>query len=221
MKHTATKCAVLIVGLGLAAVVVAVGQRHGFTRSQTVNKPPLAGTDAEKRVLSVIDRVSRAGEVYLEVPADTGRVLRLLAEASNAKQVVEVGTSTGYSGLWFCLALQATGGKLATFEIDAGRAAAARRHFEQAGVDNIVTVVEGDAHANVKQLKGPVDVVFLDADKGGYVDYLNTLLPLVRPGGLILADNVEMAPDYVSAVTTNPALETVFSQSLGVTLKKR
>jgi predicted O-methyltransferase YrrM len=160
MKRNAVKGLILIC-VGLAAVLVALGQRHGFGRSQTANRPPLAKTEAETRVLSVLDRMSRAGEVYLEVPADSGRVLRLLTEASNAKQVIEVGTSTGYSGLWFCLALQATGGKLTTFEIDAGRAAAARKHFEQAGVDKTVTVIEGDAHANVKRLKGPVDVVFL------------------------------------------------------------
>lgn len=221
MKRKAMKWAILMVCVGLAAVLVAVGQRHGFVRLLTTDKPPLARTEAEKRILSVLDRVRSAGEVYLEVPAGTGKLLRLLTEVSDAKHVVEVGTSTGYSGLWFCLALQVTGGKLTTFEIDAGRAAAARKHFEQAGVDRIVTVIEGDAHANVKRLQGPVDVVFLDADKGGYVEYLDILLPLVRPGGLVLADNVEMAPDYVRAVTTNPDLETVFSDGLGVTLKKR
>ena len=131
-------------------------------------------------------------------------MLRLLTEAANAKQVVEFGTSTGYSGLWFSLALQKTGGKMTTFEIDANRAAHARKHFEQAGVDRLITVVEGDAHRNVRQLHGPVDVVFIDADKGGYVDYLNAVLPLVRPGGLILAHNIEMAPEYVKAVTTDP-----------------
>jgi predicted O-methyltransferase YrrM len=88
----------------------------------------------------------------------------------------------------------------------------------------MITIVEGDAHANISRLKEPIDLVFIDADKDGYLDYLNKLLPLVRPGGLILAHNVNMAPDYVRAVTTNPALETVFAgdgADLGVTLKKR
>jgi predicted O-methyltransferase YrrM len=138
--------------------------------------------------------------------------------------VVEIGTSTGYSGLWFCTALQNTGGKLTTFEIDPGLAALARKHFQQAGVQDIVTIVEGDAHQTVTKLKGPVDIVFIDADKEGYLDYLNKLLPLVRPGGLILAHNVDTAPDYVRAVTTNPDLETTFfslGNGLGITLKKR
>lgn len=85
-------------------------------------------------------------------------------------------------------------GRLTTFEIDGGRAATARRHFEQAGVENRVTLIEGDAHEKIRRIGGPVDIVFLDADKQGYLDYLNRLLPSVRPGGLIIADNIEMAP---------------------------
>jgi predicted O-methyltransferase YrrM len=83
-----------------------------------------------------------------------------------------------------------------------------------------VIVVEGDAHQNVTRLREPVDLVFLDADKEGYADYLDKLLPLVRPGGLLLADNAEMAPDYVQAITSRPDLETVFAR-LSITLKKR
>ena len=100
----------------------------------------------------------------------------------------------------------------------------AREHFKKAGVEEIVNIVEGDAHEQVRKLKGPIDVVFIDADKSGYVDYLNKLLPLVRPGGLILAHNTDMVPDYVEAVTTNGDLETIFyleGAGLGVTLKKR
>ena len=73
------------------------------------------------------------------------------------------------------------------------------------------------------KVKGPVDVVFIDADKDGYMDYLQEILPLVRPGGLILAHNVGMVPDYVKAVTTSADLETIFYMEgggLAVTLKK-
>ena len=114
---------------------------------------------------------------------------------ADAKNVVEIGTSTGYSGLWICLALQNTGGKLTTFEIDRGRAELARQHFRRAGVEHLATVVEGDAHQNIVHLAAPIDIVFIDADKEGYLDYLNKLLPLVRPGGLIIADNLTQAPD--------------------------
>jgi caffeoyl-CoA O-methyltransferase len=100
----------------------------------------------------------------------------------------------------------------------------AQQHFKEAGVEKMVTIIEGDAHEQVAKLKGPIDLVFIDADKSGYVDYLNKLLPLVQPGGLILAHNVDMVPDYVNALTTSEYLETIFYMEgggLGVTLKKR
>jgi len=198
-----------------------------LSQQRDATQLPLASTEQEKRILSVLDEMRKSGATYLSVPVSDGRVLRLLTEAAGAKTVVEIGTSTGFSGLWFCLALQKTGGRLTTFEIDPGRAATARKYFEQAGVAQMVTVVEGDAHDKVMSLKGPIDVVFIDADKEGYVDYLNKLLPLVRPGGLILAHNVNMAAvaeGYVRKVSANPDLETVFYNDgggLGVTLKKR
>src|SRR5437868_3156956 len=157
----------------------------------------------ENAIQAVLDEMIKRGEGYLNVPPADGRMLRLLTEASGAKNVVEIGTSTGYSGLWFSLALQATGGRLTTFEMDARRASAALEHFKKAGVDRLVTIVQGDAHPNVRSLKGPIDVLFLDADKEGYVDYLNQVLPLVRASGLILAHNVDMVPNYLKLVTTN------------------
>jgi caffeoyl-CoA O-methyltransferase len=156
-----------------------------------------------------------------------GRLLRILTEAIKAKQVVEIGTSNGYSGLWICLGLQATGGKLITHEIDPDSAALAQANFRRAGVEKMVTLVLGDAHKTVTRLKEPIDLLFIDADKPGYLDYLHQLLPLVRPGGLILADNMHQpkpSPDFIQAITTNPNLETIFlnmeSTGISVTLKK-
>jgi caffeoyl-CoA O-methyltransferase len=180
-------------------------------------------TTSEKRILAVLDKMLSSHETYLSVPVQDGKALRLLTEASGAKNVVEIGTSTGYSGLWFCLALLQTKGHLTTFEIDHERALKAREHFKEAGTEDIVTIVEGDAHEQVTKLKGPIDIVFIDADKGGYVDYLQKLLPLVRPGGLILAHNTNMVPDYVKAIESNADLETIFyteGAGLAVTLKK-
>lgn len=221
MKRTAT-----IITIVLAVVPGAFGQGSGARgiAPESARNPPLAKTESEKRILSTMNEVVAKGELYANVPAADGRMLRLLTEAVNAKSVVEIGTSTGISGMWFCIALEKTGGRLTTFELDPGRASLARAHFKKAGVERLVTLVQGDAHQNITKLREPVDVVFIDAEKSGYVDYLNQTLPLVRPGGLILAHNIEMAPDYVKAVTTNPDLETVFymeGNQLGVTLKKR
>src|SRR6266849_4614915 len=207
MKRTATFMAIILMfALGAA------GQGRGSkgTAPESAQYPPLAKTEAEKRILATMNEVVRAGELYANVPAVDGKMLRLLTEAVNAKNVIEIGTSTGISGMWFSIALEKTGGKLTTFELDPGRAALACAHFKKAGVDRLVTLVEGDAHQNIAKLQGPIDVVFIDAEKEGYLDYLNKMLPLVRPGGLILAHNLNMVPDYVKAVTTNPELETVF-----------
>ena len=222
MKRTVTFSALVL--LAIAFVIAAQRRGSGTMEPESGPHPPIAKTESEKRIMATISEAVKAGKTYANVPAADGRLLRLLTEAVNAKQVVEIGTSTGISGMWFTIALEKTGGRLTTFEFDAGRAATARDHFKKAGVERLVTLVEGDAHQNITKLKDPVDVVFIDAEKDGYVDYLNKMLPLVRPGGLILAHNVNMVADYVKAVTANPDLETTFymeGNQLSVTLKKR
>ena len=202
------------------------GRRGGGAAPQ--GQAPLPANEQEKKIFSVLedmDQNHRRG--MMNVPEQDGRILRLLTESIGAKHVVEIGTSNGYSGIWFCLAMRTTGGKLTTHDIDEGRASLARENFKRAGVDNMVTLVMGDAHETITKLKGPIDVVFIDADKPGYTDYLNKMLPLVRPGGLILGHNVNMGSqmqDFIKAITTNPNLETIFlgqGQDLSVTLKKR
>lgn len=116
------------------------------------------------------------------------------------------------------------GGKQITYETDEGREFIARANFERAGLDEIVTVVVGDAHEEVKHLEGTIDIIFLDDDKAGYVDYLNKLLPLLQFGGLVLTHNIDLRmadPDYMNAITTNPNLETVVRGGMGITLKKK
>jgi len=206
------------------ALLVAIGIVEPMVRPEVDEYPPLAKSESETRILHTLDAIVRSGETFASVPDSDGRMLRLFTEAIHAQSVVEVGTSTGVSGLWLCLALERTGGRLTTFESDAGRAAIARRHFQTAGVDRLVTVVEGDAHENLKGLKEPIDLAFIDAEKQGYIDYLNQLLPLVRGGGLILAHNARMVPEYVAVVSRNSDLETMFYMRGGglvVTMKKR
>lgn len=212
----------MVIAAATAVIALAVfAQKRGPRGSMP---SPVGKTEAERRVLAVLDEVLNSPEGWANVPPSDGRMLRLLVETAGAKHVVEIGTSTGYSGLWLCLGLQATGGRLTTFEIDRDRVAKAREYFKKAGVDSIVTVIEGDAYVNIGRLKGPVDLVFIDANKEGYLDYLTKLLPLVRPGGLILAHNIEMVPDYMERLAGDPALETVLyheGAGLSITLKKR
>ena len=212
---------VVAVGLAAATIFTDVDDMV-FRAGSPALASPSAKSENEQRVLGVLKDMRDTGKTYLSVSEEKGRMLRLLTEAIGARHVVEIGTSTGYSGLWFCLALETTGGHLTTFEIDPGRARMARENFKRAGVDRLVSVIEGNAHEKVKELKEAVDVAFLDADKGGYPDYLDKLLPMVRPGGLIVADNTNMSPEYREALAANPALETVYwGRDVSVTLKKR
>ena len=181
---------------------------------QWLTRHPRPRNDAEKRIIAVMDDMqdNEARGMGNVLPED-GRLMRMLTEAIEAKHVVELGTANGYSAMWFCLALRETGGKLTTHEIDPQRIAMAKENFRRAGVESLATLVEGDAHETIKKLQGPIDVVLLDAEKEGFCDYLEKLLPLVRKGGLIIAHDssgqADQLEDYFTAITENPNLETV------------
>ncbi len=217
-------------GPGPGAVPKPVAGRGGPANPESnagLEKPPIPRDEDERRILSALDQ-ARQGQRYANVSTSDGRLLRQLTEALGAKRVVELGTSTGESGLWFSMALRKTGGHLYTHDIDPGRIAVARANFQRAGVDHLITIVEGDAHATARQSNEPIDVLFIDAEKEGYDAYLRELLPLVRPGGLIIAHNMHRPapnPRYIEAITTNPDLDTSFvlmdGAGVGITLKKR
>lgn len=197
-------------------------QRTSRSGDADLEKPTVPKDENEKKILAILDDIL-ASQRYRNVPPEDGRFLRIMTESMNAKNVIEIGTSTGYSAIWIGMGLQKTGGKLTTYEIDTERAATARANFKRAGMADVITLVEGDAHEKIKNLKDPIDMVFLDADKDGYIDYLNKLLPLVRPGGLIIAHNITLRmadPKYMEAITTNPNLETIVRSGVSISLKK-
>jgi predicted O-methyltransferase YrrM len=203
------------------------GPGRGGPSASEYENPLLPKDDDEKKILAGLEQM-RQGPRFANVSTPDGRLLRQLTETIDAKRVVEIGTSTGESAVWFALALRKTGGKLYTHEIDPEMVEVASANFIKAGVDDLITIIEGDAHETVKQHKEPIDILFLDADKAGYIDYLKKLLPVVRPGGLIIAHNMRYPnpdPAYIKAITQNPKLETSFllmeGAGVGVTLKKR
>lgn len=229
-----TVIAVVVIGAvmgGLTAVAQdgpGRGPAGGPADASFFQSAPLAKDEAEKRILDVLAEMDPIGRRMQSVPMDDGRFLRLLAESIGAQQVVEIGTSHGYSAIWFCLALRKTGGKLTTYEIDQERAKLARANFERAGVAELVTLVLGDAHEEVTKFEGTIDLLFLDADKPGYIDYLTKLLPKVRPGGLVVAHNItpQMAdPRFLEAITQNPDLDSLLvhlqAGGISVSIKKR
>lgn len=229
MKKAAIPLTCLVAIIALAPVACARASLAQDREGGPVTSEPLPRSPEEKRILDVLDVMDRnERQGMMNVSKEDGRLLRILTEATNARHVVEIGTSNGYSAIWFALALRSTGGRLTTFEIDEHRAGLARKNFQRAGVEDRITLVLGDAHEKVEAIEEPIDILFLDADKGGYLDYLEKLLPRVRPGGLVIAHNMHRPapyPEFVKAYTTDPDLETIFlhmdAAGIGVALKKR
>ena len=203
------------------------GSGFDFGGAPEYDRAPLPRDAKEKQALAALNAMTK-GTWHLNITTREGRVLRQLTEAMGAKRVVEVGTSSGYSTIWLALGARAGGGKVFTHEIDPEKVKIARANFKKAGLDDVITLIEGDAHLTIQEHKEPIDVVFLDAEKKGYVDYLEKLLPLVRPGGLILGHDMHRPmpdPLYMEAITRNPDLVTSFimmeSYGISMTLKKR
>ena len=160
----------------------------------------------------VLDRIHEEG-LSAGVPIVdtlTGALLHALTRSSAATRVLEIGTAIGYSPVWMATALPPPG-LLVTLERDHARATTARGHIREAGVDDRVNVMIGDADRYLHKLAGPFDLIFQDGDKTQYGPMLDALVGLLRPGGLLVTDNVlwsgEVIPGFVAA-PCEPAADT-------------
>jgi predicted O-methyltransferase YrrM len=126
----------------------------------------------------------------LNITADTGRLLWILVSSTRARRVLEIGTSNAFSTIWLADAVRGTGGSVVTLERSPSKIEMARRNLSDAGVSQHVTIVEGEALASLKSLDGAFDLVFLDADRGQYLAYLEEVIPRIARGGLLVTDNV-------------------------------
>lgn len=120
---------------------------------------------------------------------EVGPFLLMLALASNAKTIVEVGTSGGYSTLWLGLAARHQGGRVYTYEIDPAKIARADDTFRRAGLTDVIEIREGDGGVGLAEVEGS-DLVFLDAEKVDYLRFLEPAVRSLRPGGILVADNL-------------------------------
>ncbi|SPE22171.1 conserved exported hypothetical protein [Acidobacteriia bacterium SbA2] len=181
-----------------------------FLLAFPVGMPAQDGADA--RALERLKWMRQNEGNLWNVNADEGAFLRSLAEKVHAREALEIGSSNGYSSIWIGMGLRREGGHLVTLEIDEGRANLARANFRAAGLDSVISLKLGDALVEVPKLHGPYDFVFIDAWKQDYVKYLNMVIPMVRPGGVIVAHNVtdlkDELTDFIRAVQTNPQLKT-------------
>lgn len=145
---------------------------------------------------------AQRGERYVNITPDTGPFLALLVQASNARAILEIGTSTGYSTLWLADASEASGGHVTTLEINLERAEIARVNFVRAGLhDRITSVLTPVQDWLAAGPAGPFDFIFLDADRSQYVALWPRLLPLVRLGGLLVVDNALSHAEQLRAFT--------------------
>lgn len=188
----------------------------------------IAGVDS--KVLSVISRLNmqsnreRSGRVkvapdqeMLAITADTGIFFSVLLKAIKARRILEVGTSAGFSTLWFADAMGKNHStRIITIEMNPQKVERALKNFKEAGVDKIIEIKQGIALDLLRKLKGKFDFVFLDADKENIIRYFDIVLPMVRIGGIIAADNM-LYPDhfrpamrkYARHVHTKPNIQSV------------
>ncbi len=184
----------------------------------------------DSKVLSVISRLSRqsnrerSGRVkvapdqeMLAITADTGIFFSVLLKAIKARYILEVGTSAGFSTLWFADAIGKNHNtKIITIEMNPQKVERALKNFKEAGVDKIIEIKQGIALELLHKLKGKFDFVFLDADKENIIEYFDIVLPMVRIGGIIAVDNM-LYPDhslrvmrkYARHVHTKPNVQSV------------
>jgi predicted O-methyltransferase YrrM len=153
------------------------------------------------------------------VTAADGEFLRDLIVGLKYTRALEIGTSTGHSGIWIAWAMSLTGGKLVTIEIDEARYEKAQANFRAAGLDGFVDARLGDAHELVPLLEGSFDFVFVDADKDWYQNYFKMLLPKLVAGGCFAAHNVlnlefmHGVKEFLDYVRSLPEIETTVERS--------
>ena len=158
------------------------------------------------------------------ISKNIGMFYNILLKSIDAKNILEIGTSVGYSGLWFADAVGSKydiGGKIITIDREKFKIDNAVKNFEEAGVRSLIKIRDGEARKILHDIKEEFnenyfDFIFIDADKESYIEYFDLCLPLVRKGGIIGADNIllperfnEMMADYLSHVRSNPNVQSV------------
>ena len=158
------------------------------------------------------------------ISKNIGMFYNILLKSIDAKNILEIGTSVGYSGLWFADAVGSKydiGGKIITIDREKFKIDNAVKNFEEAGVRSLIKIRDGEARKILHDIKEEFnenyfDFIFIDADKENYIEYFDLCLPLVRKGGIIGADNIllperfnEMMADYLSHVRSNPNVQSV------------
>jgi caffeoyl-CoA O-methyltransferase len=169
--------------------VLAIAAAFGTLAALSSTPAAMAQNDLDTRVRAFLD-ANRGQWRDLNVPAVDGQTLHDIIVKNKYTRALEIGTSTGHSGIWIAWALSKTGGKLITIDIDERRHRQALANFEAAGLSQFIDARLGNAHDLVPALPGPFDFVFSDADKDWYKNYLDAVLPKLEVGGCYTTHNV-------------------------------
>ncbi len=150
---------------------------------------------------------------WLNTTEGDAMMLRILVESARAKRGIEVGSATGFGAVNMGIAFERTGGHLYTLEISPRMVKACRENLKKVGLENIVTCIEGDALKTLPTLEGEFDFVFIDAVKRDYLKYLKLIEPKLKPGAVIVGDNVIRSAgamkDFLRFIQENPNYDTV------------
>jgi caffeoyl-CoA O-methyltransferase len=169
----------------------------------------------DTRVMAFLDK--HKGHWHdLNVPYEDGKTLFDIVVGHHYTSALEIGTSTGHSTIWLAWAMSKTGGKVTTLELNADRHNEALKNIEEAGLSAFVDARLGNAHDLVKQLPGPFDFVFSDADKGWYKQYFIDLDPKLKTGGCFTTHNVidgQASEEYLNFVKNDPHYKTTIDRS--------
>jgi len=176
----------------------------------------------------LLTKIREADKGQLAISEEDGRFLRLMVVLNRTKKAIEIGGASGYSAIWLGLGLRETGGRLTTIEYDPVRAQELKANITAARLDDVVTVVAGDAFKAVPAEPGTFDFVFIDAWKPDYQKYFDMTFPRVRRGGLILAHNVinkgADMQDFLKTVNTRADLLTAIvapgSEGVSISVKR-
>ena len=149
-----------------------------------------------KRLLDELEVFGRTHDGYYNISADTGEFFYILVLISKAKNILEIGTSNGYSTIWLGEAAKQNKGKVTTIEISGHKVKMASENFKMAKLSNI-KIVHGDALEEIPKLKGKFDFLFLDAIKEDYINYFKSAYPKLTKNAVIVADNAIMFGKYM------------------------
>lgn len=152
--------------------------------------------ESTKSLLEDLEVFGRTHDGYYNIPAGTGEFFYILVLISKAKNILEVGTSNGYSTIWLAEAAKQNKGKITTIEISEHKVKMASENFKRAKLSNI-KIVHGDALQEIPKLKGKFDFLFLDAIKEDYINYFKLAYPKLAKGAIIVADNAIMFERYM------------------------